>query len=51
MEVLKVIWWQHNRKAAKHSSAKVPSTLTAYADDNNELSSIDNLQPEEIDGL
>jgi CRISPR-associated protein Csd2 len=51
MEVLKVIWWQHNCKAGQHSSAKVHHTLTVNADGSYELAKLDGLTPEEIDGF
>jgi CRISPR-associated protein Csd2 len=51
MEVLKVIWWQHNSKAGQHSSAKVHRTLTVNADGSYALNNLDNLRPEEIDGF
>jgi CRISPR-associated protein Csd2 len=51
MEVLKVIWWEHNCKAGQHSSAKVHRTLTVNADGSYALNNLDNLRPEEIDGF
>ena len=51
MEVLKVIWWQHNCKAGQHSSAKVHRTLTVNADGSYELANLDGLKPEEINGF
>jgi CRISPR-associated protein Csd2 len=51
MEVLKVIWWQHNCKAGQHSSAKVHRTLTVDVDGSYALNKLDNLIPEEIDGF
>jgi CRISPR-associated protein Csd2 len=51
MEVLKVIWWQHNCKAGQHSSAKVHRTLTVNADGSYELANLDGLPPEEIEGF
>ena len=51
MEVLKVIWWQHNCKAGQHSSAKVHRTLTVNADGSYELANLDGLKPEEIEGF
>lgn len=51
MEVLKVIWWQHNCKAGQYSSAKVHRTLTVNADGSYALNNLDNLRPEEIDGF
>ncbi len=51
MEILKVIWWQHNCKAGQHSSAKVHRTLTVNADGSYALNNLDKLIPEEIDGF
>lgn len=51
MEVLKVIWWQHNCKSGQYSSAKVHRTLAVNADGSYALSNLDNLCPEEIDGF
>lgn len=51
MEVLKVIWWQHNCKAGQYSSAKVHRTLNVNADGSYTLNNLDNLRPEEIDGF
>ncbi len=51
MEVLKVIWWEHNSKAGQHSSAKVHRTLTVNADGSYTLNNLDKLSPEEIDGF
>jgi CRISPR-associated protein Csd2 len=51
MEVLKVIWWQHNCKAGQYSSAKVHRTLTVAADGSYTLDNLVGLKPEEIDGF
>ncbi|MBI5041586.1 MAG: type I-C CRISPR-associated protein Cas7/Csd2 [Gammaproteobacteria bacterium] len=51
MEVLKVIWWQHNCKAGNHSSAKIHRTLKVNADGSYELANLDGLMPEEIEGF
>lgn len=40
MQVLKVIWWQHNSKAGQYSSAKVHGTLTVNPDGNITLASL-----------
>ena len=52
MEVLKVIWWQHNSKSGQYSSAKVHRTLKEgiRADGRYSLAVLPGLQPEEIDG-
>ena len=54
MSVLKVIWWQHSSKAGQYSSAKVHRTLKVNPDgsyDSTLLSSLDELEAEEIDGF
>lgn len=51
MEVLKVIWWQHNCKAGQHSSAKVHQSLSVANDGTISLSALDGMSPEVIDGF
>jgi CRISPR-associated protein Csd2 len=51
MEVLKVIWWQHNCKAGQYSSAKVHRTLKVHSDGSMKIDSLDDLTPEVIDGF
>lgn len=51
MEILKVVWWQHNCKAGQYSSAKVHRTLTVSADGSYALANLDGLKPDEIDGF
>ena len=51
MEVLKVIWWQHNCKAGQYSSAKVHRTLKVHPDGSMKIDSLDDLTPEVIDGF
>lgn len=51
MEVLKVIWWQHNCKAGQYSSAKVHRTLVVNPDGSYTLNNLDGLTPEEINGF
>ena len=51
MEVLKVIWWQHNCKSGQYSSAKVHCTLKVQPDGGIELAQLEGLTPEEIDGF
>lgn len=52
MEVLKVIWWQHNSKSGQYSSAKVHRSLKEgiRMDGSYTLSVLPGLQPEEING-
>lgn len=51
MEVVKVIWWQHNCKSGQYSAAKVHGTLTVNPDGSYELASLAGLEPESIDGF
>ena len=51
MQVLKLIWWEHNSKAGQYSSAKVHGSLKVNADGSYELEKLDDLIPQEIDGF
>ena len=51
MQVLKLIWWEHNSKAGQYSSAKVHGSLKMNADGSYELENLDDLTPQEIDGF
>ena len=51
MEILKVIWWQHNSKSGQFSSAKVHQSLSVHPDGSYELRELARLSPEEIDGF
>ncbi|HBC89782.1 MAG TPA: type I-C CRISPR-associated protein Cas7/Csd2 [Lentisphaeria bacterium] len=51
MEVIKVIWWEHNCKAGQYSSAKVHKSLSVKSDGTYELAPLANLKPEEIAGF
>ena len=51
MQVLKLIWWEHNCKAGQYSSAKVHGSLKVNADGSYELNNLDGLVPTEIDGF
>ena len=51
MEVVKVIWWQHNCKSGQYSSAKVHRSLSVDADGRYALKNLPDLNPEEIDGF
>lgn len=50
MEVLKVIWWQHNCRSGQYSSAKVHRSLTVEADGEYTLAKLEDLETEEITG-
>ena len=51
MQVLKLIWWEHNCKSGQYSSAKVHGSLTVHPDGSYALNNLDGLQPKEIDGF
>ena len=51
MQVLKLIWWEHNSKAGQYSSAKVHGSLKMNTDGSYELENLDGLSPQEIDGF
>jgi len=51
MEVLKVFWWKHNCKSGQYSSAKVHGSLKVQADGSFEVSKLDGLDPEPIEGF
>jgi CRISPR-associated protein Csd2 len=51
MEVVKVIWWEHSTKGGQYSSAKVHRTLTVNPNGTIELSNLDGLAPEVIEGF
>ena len=51
MQVLKLIWWEHNSKSGQYSSAKVHGSLKVNADGSYELEKLDGLTPQEIDGF
>jgi CRISPR-associated protein Csd2 len=51
MNVLKVFWWEHNSKSGQYSSAKVHGSLKVKEDGSYELSTLDGLVPEIIEGF
>lgn len=51
MVVEKVIWWEHNSKSGQYSSAKVHRSLDVKENGTYELTNLDSLIPEEIDGF
>jgi CRISPR-associated protein Csd2 len=51
MELLSVIWWEHDSKAGKYSSAKVHSSLTVRPDGTFDLKNLDGLEAEIKDGF
>lgn len=51
MEVLKVIWWRHNSPSGQYSSAKVHRSLTVKPDGTFEISELEGLKPEILEGF
>ena len=51
MEVLKVVWWQHNCRSGQHSSAKVHRSITVNPDGSITRADLHGLTPEMIDGF
>jgi len=51
MEVLEVIWWEHNCKSGQYSSAKVHRSLEIKPDGETKTNDLDGLKPEIIEGF
>lgn len=52
MQVVKLIWWEHNCKSGQYSSAKVHNSLKVNADGTHEfITQLAGLEPQEIDGF
>lgn len=51
MEVLKVVWWKHNCKAGQYSSAKVHRSLTVTPGGGVQITQLEGLEPEVINGF
>ena len=51
MEVLNLIWWQHNCKSDQHSSAKVHRSITVNSEGSITRQDLDGLTPETINGF
>ena len=51
MEVLNVVWWEHNSPSGQYSSAKVHRSLEVSSDGSFEISELEGLQPEIIEGF
>jgi CRISPR-associated protein Csd2 len=51
MEVIKLIWWQHNCKAGQYSSAKVHRSLAVKPDGSYSVQPLEGLSAEEIEGF
>ena len=50
MEVKKVIWWKHNSKSGQYSSAQVHNSLKVNSDGSYDITKLENLNYEELDG-
>ena len=51
LEVLKVLWWEHNCKSGQHSSAKVHRSVTVGPDGSYTIAPLTDLVPEEVSGF
>lgn len=51
MQVLKVVWWQHNCKSGQYSSARVHGSLSVNPDGSYEITPLEGLTPEVIEGF
>lgn len=52
MQVVKLIWWEHNCKSGQYSSAKVHNSLKVNADGTHEfITQLAGLESQEIDGF
>ncbi len=51
MQVLNVIWWEHNCKSGQYSSARVHGSLQVNPDGSFELQPMDGLVPQVIEGF
>lgn len=51
MEVMQVLWWEHNSKAGQYSSAKVHATLSVHPDGSYDLVNFAGLAAEPIAGF
>ncbi|WDU53559.1 type I-C CRISPR-associated protein Cas7/Csd2 [Taylorella equigenitalis] len=50
MEILKLIWWKHDSKLGKHSSAKVHQSLEVNSDGSFNINDLSELKLETLDG-
>jgi CRISPR-associated protein Csd2 len=51
MEIIRIIWWNHNCKSGQYSSAKVHKSLVVNNDGSYELAELPGLIPEQISGF
>lgn len=51
MRVVKVIWWRHSHKSGQYSSGRVHASLRTMPDGQIELTNLDGLEPEVIEGF
>lgn len=51
MQVLNVVWWEHNCKSGQYSSAKVHGSVTVASDGTTSTDDLKGLKPEIIEGF
>lgn len=51
MQIMQVLWWEHNCKAGQYSSAKVHATLSVHPDGTYDLNNLVGLAAEPISGF
>ena len=51
MQILNVVWWEHNCKSGQYSAAKVHGSMTVDSNGKVELGKLDGLKPEIIEGF
>lgn len=51
MQVLKVVWWEHNCKSGQYSAAKVHGSMAVDEKGEINLESLDGLKPEIVEGF
>lgn len=51
MSVVKVVWWKHSHKSGQYSSGRVHASLRTMPDGQIELTNLDGLEPEVIEGF
>ena len=51
MQVLKVVWWEHNCKSGQYSAAKVHNSMTVDEQGEIKLEKLDGLEPELLEGF
>jgi CRISPR-associated protein Csd2 len=51
MQIMQVLWWEHNSKAGQYSSAKVHASLSVKPDGSHDLNNLAGLGAEVIEGF